>query len=168
MKKIFEWFEYPPVTGKTSIVIIRLMAGAVFLFEGILKFVYDNQGVGRFTKLGFPLPETMANLIATGEILGGIFLLLGLFTRYISLYFILQMIVAILSTKISLYFGKSPLPIPSVPPQLGFWAVEHESRSDYAQIMTCIFLLIEGAGRMSLDFIITTSKNVFNLSDYEI
>lgn len=57
MKKILDWFTYPPVTGSSSIIIIRLMAGAVFFFEGILKFVYANQGVGRFTKLGFPFPE---------------------------------------------------------------------------------------------------------------
>jgi len=34
--------------------IIRLLAGGVFFWEGMLKFVYANQGVGRFTKLGFP------------------------------------------------------------------------------------------------------------------
>lgn len=30
---------------------LRLMAGGVFLWEGILKFVYANQGIGPFTKL---------------------------------------------------------------------------------------------------------------------
>lgn len=158
MKNIFEWFKYPPVTGQSSIVIIRLMAGVVFFFEGILKFVYANQGVGRFTKLGFPFPEIMAHIIATGEIVGGLLLIFGLFTRFISFYFIIQMIVAVLSTKISLYFGNSPLPMPPVPPKAGFWVVEHESRSDYAQILTCLFLLIEGAGRTSLDFILSMTK----------
>jgi len=165
MKKIFEWFQYPPVTGQSSIIIIRLMVGAVFLFEGILKFLYTNQGVGRFTKLGFPFPETTAHIIATGEIIGGLLLLLGLFTRFVSLYFIIQMIVAVLSTKISLYLGNSPLPMPAVAPKIGIWAVEHESRSDYAQIMACLFLLIEGAGRMSVDFIIATSKKVYSFNE---
>ena len=165
MKEIFEWFKYPPVTGKSSIVIIRLMAGAVFFFEGILKFVYTNQGVGRFTTLGFPFPETTAHLIATGEIIGGLLLLAGLFTRFVAFYFIVQMLVAVLSTKIGLYFGNSPLPMPAVAPKMGIWAVEHESRADYAQIMTCLFLLIEGAGRMSVDFIISASKKLYSLSD---
>jgi putative oxidoreductase len=165
MKNIFEWFQYPPVTGKSSIIIIRLMAGAVFFFEGILKFVYINQGAGRFTKLGFPFPEITAHTIATGEIIGGLLLIFGLFTRFVSFYFILQMIVAILSTKISLYFGNSPLPLPAVPPKIGFWAVEHESRSDYSQIMACLFLLIEGAGRISIDFIISTSKKVYSFNE---
>jgi len=165
MKKIFEWFQNPPVTGPSSIIIIRLMAGAVFFFEGILKFVYANQGVGRFTKLGFPFPEATAHIIATGEIIGGLLLLCGLLTRYVSLYFILQMIVAVLSTKISLYMGTSPLPLPAVPPKIGFWAVAHETRSDYAQILTCLFLFIEGAGRMSLDFVIAASKKVYRFNE---
>ena len=162
MKRLFEWFQYPPVTGKSSIIIIRLMAGAVFFFEGILKFIYTNQGIGRFTKLGFPFPELTAHIIATGEIIGGLLLLFGLFTRYVSFYFILQMIAAVLSTKITLYLGTSPLPMPAVAPKVGIWAVEHETRSDYAQIMDCLFLLIEGAGRMSLDFIISASKKAYS------
>ena len=165
MKKIISWFLNPPVTGQSTILIIRLLAGGVFFWEGILKFVYVNQGVGRFTKLGFPFPEATAHFIAAGEIIGGLFLILGLFTRITTFYFIIQMIVAVLSTKIDLYLGTSPLPLPPVPPKLGIWAVLHEIRSDYAQILTCLFLLIEGAGRRSLDFIISTSKKVYSMGE---
>jgi len=164
MKKIFHWLANPPVTGQSTIFIIRLMAGSVFFWEGILKFVYVNQGVGRFTKLGFPFPETTAHLIATGEIIGGLLLIFGLFTRFTAFYFIIQMIVAVLSTKIDLYFGRSPLPMPPAPPKMGIWAVLHEIRSDYAQILSCLFLLIEGPGRRSLDFIISTSKKLYRMN----
>jgi putative oxidoreductase len=165
MKNIISWFLHPPVTGRSTILIIRLMAGTVFFWEGLLKFEYVNQGVGRFTKLGFPFPEVTAHVIATGEIIGGLLLIFGLFTRITAFYFIVQMIVAVLSTKIDLYFGRSPLPMPPAPPKMGFWAVLHEIRSDYAQILTCLFLLIEGAGRRSLDFIISTSKKVYRMSE---
>ena len=165
MKKVNDWFIHPPVTGVSAILILRLMAGGVFLWEGILKFVYVNQGVGRFTKLGFPFPETTAHFVATAEIIGGLLLLFGLFTRIVACYFIIQMIVAVLTTKIALYLGTSPLPLPPALPKVGIWAVLHEIRSDYAQILTCLFLLIEGAGRRSLDFIITTSKNVYSLKE---
>jgi uncharacterized membrane protein YphA (DoxX/SURF4 family) len=134
------------------------MAGSVFVWEGILKFVYVNQGVGRFTKLGFPSPEFIADFVAVGEIIGGLLLIFGLFTRVVAFYFIIEMIVAILSTKIGLYLGTSPLPLPPAPPKEGIWAVLHEIRSDYAQILTCLFLFIEGAGRRSLDFIFSASK----------
>src|ERR1700722_13183598 len=165
MKNFISCFLNPPVTGQSTIFIIRLMAGSVFFWEGILKFVYVNQGVGRFTKLGFPFPETTAHIIATGEIIGGLLLIFGLFTRITAFYFIVQMIVAVLSTKIDLYFGRSPLPMPPAPPKMGFWAVLHEIRSDYAQILACLFLLIEGAGRRSVDFMITTSKKVYRMGE---
>ena len=158
MKKAIDWFGNPPVTGQSTILILRLMAGGVFFWEGILKFVYVNQGLGRFTKLGFPMPELTASFVGTAEIIGGLFLLFGLFTRFTSFYFIIQMIVAILSTKISLYLGTSPLPLPPAPPKIGIWAVLHEIRSDYAQILTCLFLLLEGAGRKSLDAVLKKSK----------
>jgi uncharacterized membrane protein YphA (DoxX/SURF4 family) len=127
------------------------MAGGVFFWEGILKFVYVNQGVGRFTKLGIPFPHFTAAFVGYLEIVGGMLLLTGLLTRLIAIPFVIEMIVAILSTKISLYLGTSPLPLPPAPPQVGFWAVLHEVRSDYAQILTAIFLLINGPGKWSLD-----------------
>jgi uncharacterized membrane protein YphA (DoxX/SURF4 family) len=128
-----------------------MMAGGVFFWEGILKFVYVNQGLGRFTKLGMPFPEFTATFIGILEIVGGLFLISGFLTRFISFIFIGEMIVAILSTKISLYLGTYPLPLPSAPPQIGFWAVLHEIRSDYAQILTSAFLLLTGPGVLSMD-----------------
>ncbi len=158
MKKIIGWFANPPITGTSSILLIRLMTGGVFFWEGLLKFVYPNQGVGRFTKLGFPFPEFTAHFVGIGEIIGGLFLLFGIFTRFTAFYFIIQMIVAVLTTKISLYLGTSPLPLPPAPPKAGFWAVLHEIRSDYAQILTSLFLLIEGPGRKSLDYLLKRKK----------
>ena len=151
MRKIIAWFFHPPTDGPDSIFLLRLMAGGVFLWEGILKFVYVNQGVGRFTKLGMPFPHFTADFVACLEIAGGVLVLTGLGTRLISAPFVLEMIVAMLSTKISLYLGTSPLPPPAAPPKIGIWAVLHEVRSEYAQLLTSAFLLINGAGRWSLD-----------------
>jgi putative oxidoreductase len=136
------------------------MAGGVFLSEGILKFVYTNQGVGRFTKLGIPAPDFMAYFVAGLEIIGGLLLIIGFLTRLISVPFIFEMLVAIATTKISLYLGTSPLPLPPSPPQVGIWAVLHETRSDYAQIMTVLFLLIAGPGRLSIDALVRRKRNM--------
>jgi len=127
------------------------MVGGVFFWEGVLKFVYVNQGVGRFTKLGIPFPVFTADFVGCLEIVGGLLLMLGLLTRVIAIPFVIEMIVAMLSTKISLYLGTSPLPLPPAPPKIGVWAVLHEIRSDYAQIMVSLFLLINGPGKWSID-----------------
>jgi len=145
------WVMNPATAAPPATVLIRLMAGAVFLSEGILKFVYTNQGVGRFTKLGFPFPEATATAVAGFEIVGGILLIAGLLTRLVAFGFSIEMIVAMLTTKITLYLGTSPLPLPASPPKTGMWAVLHETRSDWAQLLCCVFLVIVGAGALSLD-----------------
>ena len=150
-RRLIDWMFFPTESAPRSTVLIRWMAGGVFCWEGILKFVYTNQGVGRFTKLGIPFPGPTAHLVAVLEIVGGVLLISGFLTRVIAVPFIIEMIVAILSTKISLYLGTSPLPLPPAPPQIGAWAVLHEIRSDYAQIMSVLFLLIAGPGPWSVD-----------------
>jgi putative oxidoreductase len=151
MTRFFAWLINPPTTGPRSILYLRLMAGGVFFWEGLLKFVYTNQGIGRFTKLGFPYPEFTATFVACFEIAGGLLMMSGLLTRIVALPFVIEMIVAILSTKISLFLGTSPLPLPPAPPKVGLWALLHEIRADYAQIATSTFLLINGPGKWSLD-----------------
>jgi putative oxidoreductase len=151
IQRLLDFLFNPPLTAPRSTLVMRLMVGGVFLSEGILKFVYPNQGVGRFTKLGIPMPELTATFIGGLEIVGGILLIAGLFTRVIAIPFIVEMVVAILTTKIGLYLGTSPLPLPPAVPKVGFWAVMHETRSDYAQILTSIFLLVVGPGSWSLD-----------------
>jgi putative oxidoreductase len=151
LNKMWHWLLSPPDNAPTATVLLRLMAGGVFLWEGLLKFVFANQGVGRFTKLGIPAPALMANFVGGLEIVGGMLLIVGLLTRVIAVPFIIEMLVAMVSTKISLYLGTSPLPLPPVPPQIGVWAVLHEIRSEYAQLMVVLFLLSAGPGRWSLD-----------------
>ena len=158
IKKALKWLLNPPLDGAPGTILLRLMAGGVFLWEGLLKFVYTNQGVGRFTKLGLPFPQMTANFVGVLEIVGGILLIGGFLTRPIAIPFVIEMVVAILSTKISLYSGTSPLPLPPTPPQIGFWAVLHEIRSEYAQLMTTMFLLVAGPGSWSFDALLARKR----------
>jgi putative oxidoreductase len=151
MREWWDWLWDVPVGGPKATALLRLMAGSVFLWEGIIKFVFANQGIGRFTKLGFPFPGPTADLVAVVEIVGGALLLAGLQTRLVGMAFVVEMIVAVLSTKISMFLGTSPLPLPPVAPQIGFWAVLHEVRSEFAQMFVSLFLLLEGPGQLSVD-----------------
>jgi len=158
MKAQISWLLHPPLDGPRATILIRVMAGTVFLWEGIMKFVFANQGVGRFTKLGFPAPHFTATADAWLEIIGGILIVSGLLTRAIAIPFIIEMLVAMASTKIPMYLGTSPLPLPPVPPQVGFWAVLHEIRSEYAQLASCAFLLWAGPGPWSVDAILSRRR----------
>ena len=123
-----------------SVILIRLMVGAIFLSEGIQKFLFsDALGVGRFIKIGIPAPEAMAPFVGIVEIVCGSLILLGFWTRIASVLLIINMLVAIASTKIPILFGK------------GFWAMAHEARTDFSMLLGSIFLLINGAGRWSID-----------------
>src|SRR5215212_8014186 len=146
------WMLHPPLSSPPVTTLIRLMVGAVFLSEAIMKFVFpETLGPGRFSLIGLPAPEIISPFDAAFEAGCGILLMLGLLTRPAAIPMIVDMIVAILSTKIPLLLGTSPLPLPPVPPISGFWAVLHEVRSEYAQLLGTVYLLVAGPGRQSLD-----------------
>ncbi len=125
--------------------LIRLMVGAVFLSEGLQKFLFPGvRGAGRFEKIGLPEPEFLGNLVGGLEILCGLLILLGLLTRIATVPLIIIMVVALTSTKMEILAEK------------GFWEMAHAARTDWAMLLGSIFLLMKGAGRWSLDKMITT------------
>ena len=123
-----------------AVLLVRLVVGGVFFSEGIQKFLFPGDlGVGRFIKIGIPSPEFMAPFVGVCEILCGALLLIGLLTRFASLVMFINIFVAIVTTKIPLLLSK------------GFWSFAHEARVDYAMLLGSLFLLIAGAGSLSLD-----------------
>ena len=124
----------------SAVVLIRLIVGAIFLSEGVQKFLYPLAlGVGRFAKIGIPWPELSAPFVAIVEIGCGLLVLVGLATRMATILLIIDMLVAIATTKIPMLFKS------------GFWAMAHEARTDWAMILGAIFLLIVGGGASSID-----------------
>jgi uncharacterized membrane protein YphA (DoxX/SURF4 family) len=123
-----------------AVILIRLIVGGIFLSEGIQKFLMpEAQGVGRFTKIGIPNPEIMAPFVGICEIVCGVLFILGLLTRFAAVTMIINMLVAIGTTKIAILLNS------------GFWSMAHEARTDYAMLLVSIFLLVVGAGSWSLD-----------------
>jgi len=80
----------------------------------------------------------MAPFVGVLEIVCGTLILLGLLTRLAAVPLIIDMLVAISTTKISILIKS------------GFRAMAHEARVDYAMLLGSIFLLIVGAGTWSL------------------
>ena len=113
-----------------STFVIRLVVGGTFLIEGIQKFLFpDALGVGRFVKIGIPCPEVMAPFVGVFEVVCGGLLILGLLTRLAAMPMIVNISVAIVSTKIPILLGH------------GFWMfslrnvnlrlLEHDARSPH-------------------------------------
>ncbi len=124
----------------TAVVAIRLLVGGVFFLEGIKKFLFVEQwGAGRFARIGIPAPQIMGPFVGVVEIVCALLILAGLFTRIASLLLVIDISVAIVSTKI-------PLLLKS-----GFWPMEAETRTDFSMLMGLVFLLLVGAGAWSLD-----------------
>ena len=128
--------------SKTTL-IIRLIVGAVFLSEGIQKFLFPElRGAGRFEKIGLPSAEFLGSFVGFFEILCGALILIGLFTRLASIPLIIIMLVAFATTKQEVYLEK------------GFWELLHGSRTDWSMLLGSIFLLIKGSGNWSVDNIL--------------
>jgi putative oxidoreductase len=140
-------------TAPAATILVRFIVGPVFLSEGIQKFLYpDENGVGRFMKIGIPSPETLAPFVGVVEIVCGTLLILGLFTRLASIPLIINMLVAIVSTKIPILLGYEFLGFSlRKVSYYGFWGMAHETRTDWSMLLGSIFLLIVGAGSISLD-----------------
>jgi uncharacterized membrane protein YphA (DoxX/SURF4 family) len=136
------------------------MVGGVFLSEGIQKFLDPvSLGAGRFAKIGIPWPDVSGPFVGVVEIVGGALLLAGLATRLAAVPLIINMLVAIVSTKIPILLGQGFWGFSlSELRAYGFWSMAHEARTDFAMLLGSIFLLIVGAGPWSLDSEIESRK----------
>ena len=120
--------------------LIRLMAGVVFLSEGIQKFLFPAlRGAGRFEKIGLPWPEFLGYWVGSFEVVCGLLVLIGLATRLAAVPLLVIMIVALSTTKLEILQEE------------GLWVMLHASRTDWAMLLASIYLLMEGGGRWSAD-----------------
>ncbi|WP_327049074.1 DoxX family protein [Microbispora sp. NBC_01189] len=142
------WARLTATTAPGATVWIRLFVGAVFLSEGIQKFLFpDRLGIGRFDKAGIPAGGLFATLDGVAEIACGVAILAGFLTRLAAIPMVIDMLGALFITKVPILWGASPLFFK----EAGWWDFAHEARVDVAQLCGTVFLLIVGAGRYSID-----------------
>jgi len=81
-----------------ALFMIRVMLAIVFIYHGYSKITNIDATIGYFNTLGFS--PFLTYLVAYGEFIGGILMLLGTFTCFVSLFFIATMVVAIFSVHL--------------------------------------------------------------------
>ena len=137
-----------PAWHSRAVFFIRLAVGLIFFTQGILKYIDPNMGVNRFTKIGFPHPYFTAHFVGTFELICGLLVLIGLVTRLAAIPLLIVICTAIATTKI---------------PELsranqGFWFMVGDARTDFAMLMSLLFLLRAGAGSWSVDSLLASSS----------
>lgn len=120
-----------------GITLVRVVVGIVFLVHGSRSlFVIGFYGVADgFERLGIPLPLGFAVLVTLVEFLGGMALILGLFTRPAASALAIEMLVAILLVH-----------LPN-----GFFSMNHGFEYPLVLFAANAGLLLAGSGRAALD-----------------
>jgi putative oxidoreductase len=130
-----------------GIALLRFIVGIVFIMHGSQKlFTYGYQGVvGSMGQMGIPVPEVSAALIMTTEFVGGILLLLGLFTRIAAIPVSFAMLVAVAQVHF----------------KNGFFMQGGGYEYALTLAFAAIALILTGGGALALDNVIGTDKKLF-------
>jgi len=117
---------------------VRIVVGWVFLWTGWQKLHFLSRMIENFRSWGIPAPEILTPFASGMEFVGGVMLLVGLLTRFVSVPMMIIMIVAIVSAKWD--------DVDSLQTLLGFEEVSY--------FVMFAWLGIAGPGPVSLDHVI--------------
>jgi len=128
--------SYPPALQSLAPVVLRVVVGLVFALHGYQKLQGGVAGTAGFLGgLGFPMPEAFAILLIAAELVGGIFLIFGLFNYWTSRVLGIVAIVALLTVHVS----------------KGFFVTSGGYEYILLILAATISLMITGPGKWSLD-----------------
>jgi putative oxidoreductase len=129
LSRYFTWL--PPLFA-------RIVVGWVFLWSGWEKLNALPQITANFASWGIPFPAFTTPFVSSVEFFGGLFLLLGLFTRIAGVPLVIVMVVAIISAKWE--------QVDSLETLLGFEEVSYMALFGW--------LAVSGPGPISLDYLL--------------
>jgi putative oxidoreductase len=143
-------------SAPAAVILVRLLVGGVFLAEGVQKFLYPAElGAGRFARIGIPAPDAMGPFVGAAEIVCGGLIVVGVLTRVAALVMLVNISVALISTKLPILLGQpvGPFSLAKMA-RSGFWSAVHEARTDLSMWLGSLFLILVGAGLWSVDAVL--------------
>ena len=119
---------------------LRLGLGIMFMAHGLQKAfgMFGGSGIAKFSKslsgLGFSPAIPFAYLVVCIELIGGILLILGLFSRIASSLLLILMVVAVIKVHLA----------------HGFFSMNGGFEYNFLIMCACISLMISGPGNLSI------------------
>jgi putative oxidoreductase len=126
-------------TGWIPPLLARLTLGIVFAESGWGKLHNLPRVIAFFTELGIPAPSVQAPFVAGVELVGGLLLIVGLFTPLAAVFLAATMVVAIATAKMGDVHT------------IGDFA----GLTEFAYFVLLMWIAWAGAGKVSLDALIT-------------
>jgi putative oxidoreductase len=127
--------------------IFRLILAYGFYEPALMKIRYPEGQIKFFTGLGIPFPEINYYMATGTEALGVVLLILGLGIRFITIPLMVVMIVAIATVHWEWGFAACQCSHPSGSARYGY-------ELPFYFFWMLFFLLVNGAGRLSLDYLL--------------
>ena len=143
IKSYKEFSRLSEYTHSLSLLLARIAVAYGFYEPAMMKWNDITSVAEWFGSMGIPLPLFNAYLVATTEIVGVVFLILGLLTRVISIPLMVIMIVAITSV----HFGH------------GFSAAANGFEIPLYYLLFLLIFFAHGAGKFSLDRLLFEKKS---------
>ena len=84
------------------------------------------------------------DFVGAVELVGGLLILAGLVTRLAAIPLIIDISVAIVSTKVPILLGHGFWGFAAPAGKQGFWAMLHEARTDLSMLLGSCFLIVAG------------------------
>ncbi len=134
-----------------AVLLIRVAVAVTFLVAGTRKLIDLERAGDNFANIGFPIAQAVATMVGSFEVLCGILILLGLATRAAAVPLMVIMVMALISTKLPVLVGGPVGPFSGPSGASGLMPFLNQSRLDVTMLLASTFLLIVGAGRLSLD-----------------
>ncbi|CAB1006315.1 DoxX family protein [Corynebacterium diphtheriae] len=130
-----------PIVRDITLLVFRAVLGIVFVAHGFERFFRTGlvETTGQFSAMGVPQPKLSAYLTATGELLGGSLLVVGMLTTFVAGALALLVVAAI-------YF---------VHLDHGFFVADSGMEYPLVMVVALLMIVVFGAGRASIDGVLS-------------